>query len=109
MNRTWSAYSPNAGAHLEVTSIEACVAALRRAILHRYGDTRQAYASLYALTGVEHAALNAPANTGWRRNREIELREALVLLSGSHANTGSPDELLEGYRDIILAIRRRLE
>jgi hypothetical protein len=105
INRTCSPYSQKVAVHSQLESIRACVAALRSAILHCYGNTRPAHASLYALTGLEHAAVNAPQNSGWRRKREIELREALVLLSASSSNTGSPHDLIEGYWDIISAIR----
>jgi hypothetical protein len=105
MNRPCSRNSQKVAVHSEVQSIHACVAALRSAILHCYGNTRPAHASLYALTGLEHAAVNAPQNSGWRRKREIELREALVLLSRSSSNMGLPHDLIEGYRNIISAIR----
>lgn len=82
----------------------ACVA-LRTAIVRRAnGDQESLHAPLRALTGLEHAALNAPHNEGWLRKRRIELRNALDGLA-KHA-LSEADELRFLYDDIAAILRR---
>ena|SRR5579872_508412 len=47
---------------------------------HSVASSAAMQRSLYALTGVEQAVVNAPNNRGWLRKRLIELRESLEAL-----------------------------
>lgn len=69
---------------LDKESLRIACAALRAAIAIRArGDLEMMHAPLRALTGLEHAAFNAPQNQGWLRKRTTELRNALSVLSGA--------------------------
>ena len=58
--------------------------------------------SLYALTCVEQAAVNAPDNRGWLRKRLIDLRESLEKLQPSPFYQGR--DMLALYREIALGL-----
>lgn len=86
-------------------SLRLACAALRTAIVRRaHGDLEAMHAPLRALTGLEHAALNAPQNEGWLRKRRIELRNALDGFA-KHALPDA-DELHFLYDNIAAILRR---
>jgi hypothetical protein len=85
---------------LDKESLRAACAALRTVIASRArGNPETLHALLRALTGVEHAALNAPQNQGWLQKRKIELRNTL------HAFTGA-DEVQVLYKNIEAILQR---
>lgn len=83
----------------------ACLA-LRTAIERRAGgDIDSMQAPLRALDGLEQAALNAPQNRGWLRERQIELREALNRCATNTLARSETDELHLLYRDIVAILQ----
>lgn len=91
---------------LDKESLRLACAALRTAIAKRpHCDPGSTHALLRALTGLEHAAFNAPQNQGWLRARQIELRSALDGY-GKPALSGA-DELQVLYNDIAAILQRQ--
>lgn len=79
---------------LDKESLRIACTALRIAIArHARGNVQAMYAPLRALTGLQQAALNAPQNRGWLRERKTELRNTLAVLS-------SGDDLQLLYKNI---------
>ena len=80
----------------ENDNLRTAFVALRTAIkASASSDGTTVHKRLRALSGLEQAALNAPQNRGWLRDRQIELRDTLDALDpdthAPHANTQLQD------------------
>ena len=60
--------------------------------------------SLYAIRGLEDAAVNAPQNRGWLRSRQVELRNALNAFAPNAKDIAIAGELHQLYRTIVALI-----
>ena len=81
--------------------------ALRAAVLARAtGDAGALRGPMCAIAGLEQAATNAPQNSGWLRERRIELRDALDAFAPAAPRAmPNTDELRRLYGEIIALLQ----